>query len=118
MTIAKTKVSRRGFVGGSAALSASAVLGGLFAGPMVKTAAASASAIATKPHNAYPAFAYHCSLVHKAMSDKLTRIVADPNISAADTSKALRTTFCPCCSTQINASYPVVPWSQLAKAYG
>ena len=51
---------------------------------------------------------HHCSLVHKAMSDKLTRIVADPAISAEETNRALRTTRCPCCDTQINASYPAI----------
>lgn len=108
-------ISRRSFVGGTAAVGAGAVLSGLFGGPIVKTASAAFPKGGNAPVNLID---YHCSLVHKSMSDKLTRIVADPTISAAETSKALRTTFCPCCHTQINASYPVVPLAEMGKAYG
>ncbi|MGB7286386.1 MAG: hypothetical protein WBC71_05600 [Salaquimonas sp.] len=118
----KGTVSRRGFVAGGAAAgvaaSAAGVLGGLFGGPIATATAKTITSVAAKPHGSYPFFAYHCSLVHKAMGDKLTRIVADPNISAEETNKALRSTFCPCCDTQISASYPVVPWSEIGKAYG
>ena len=111
MNLTQKPVSRRGFVAGGSALGASAVLGTLF-GPGIASAAASivpaASQISTAAGGPYPFFVYHCILVHKAMSDKLTRIVADPAISREETALALRTTRCPCCNTQINASFPAV----------
>jgi hypothetical protein len=111
MTLSSKTISRRGFVSGTTAIGASAVLGALF-GPSLATAAAKAvptvAPAGVAANGTYPFFVYHCSLVHKAMSDKLTRIVADPAISVEETNKALRSTRCPCCDTQINASYPAI----------
>lgn len=114
----RSNISRRKFVSGTAAIAATGVTASLFASSAVKAAVPATKGIASGPYGPVDLAKYHCSLVHKAMSDKLTRIVADPNISSADTAQALKTTFCPCCSTQINASYPVVPWQELGKAYG
>lgn len=112
MTLSSKTISRRGFVSGTSAIGASAVLGALF-GPSLATATAKltpaiAPVKAAVANGQYPFFVYHCSLVHKAMSDKLTRIVADQAVSVEETNKALRSTRCPCCDTQINASYPAV----------
>ena len=108
-----TSVSRRKFVRGAGAASAAAALSSLFG---------IAPALATgrlNPSSALSASSrIQCALVHPQMSEKLMRIVADPEVSAAETSLALRTTRCPACNTQITASYPIVPWSEIAKAYG
>ena len=108
MNLTQKPVSRRGFVAGGSALAATAVFGAHL-GPAVASAASGVvsttsplSGLSGRPHQL---FAYHCALVHKAMGDKLTRIVADPAISREETTLALRTTRCPCCNTQISASF-------------
>ncbi len=104
----KAGVSRRQFVGGSSAIAASAALSGLFAAPsMAKAAISGPFSGAGISKQTYPLFVYHCKLVHKAMGDKLTRIVTDPAISEFDTNLALRTTRCPCCDTQIHPGFSV-----------
>lgn len=114
-------MNRRKFVRGAAAAGAASATVTLFGGTIARAAIAAPQESAIKASvssGPVDLARYHCSLVHKAMSDKLTRIVADPDVSNKDTALALRTTFCPCCNTRINASYPVAPWSELGKAYG
>jgi hypothetical protein len=114
-------MNRRKFVRGAAAVSAAGATSALFGGTIARAAVGASQGgmiSGMAPGGPVDLAKYHCSLVHKAMSDKLTRIVADPNVSSRDTAHALKTTFCPCCKTQINASFPVVPWSELGKAYG
>ncbi len=96
-------LTRRTFVGGTTATIALGVTGGLFS---TKTSHAGTSANQLARHAPHDLFAHHCRLVHKAMGEKLTAIVADPQISDQETSLALRTTFCPCCKTRISARYP------------
>lgn len=107
MTDTIPQINRRAFVGGAGAVAAAGVTGALFSGSAAKAAVLGGTdTVATAPHDL---FAHHCSLVHKAMSDKLTAMVANPAVSAEETSLALRTTFCPCCNTQISANYPATP---------
>ena len=118
-------ISRRKFVRGAASVTAAGATAALFGGSMAKAAAGIGRVAPTGvigngigANGSVDLFKHHCSLVHKAMGDKMTRIVADPDISSRDTAHALRTTFCPCCKTQINASFPAVPWNEIGKAYG
>ncbi|WP_075996554.1 twin-arginine translocation signal domain-containing protein [Salaquimonas pukyongi] len=45
-----------------------------------------------------------CSHLHAAMADALSQTIADPSIGAEATARAIRTSFCPCCDTQIGAA--------------
>jgi len=117
-------MNRRAFVSGSTSMAAVGVTASLFATgavkampPAIKSAKGSTHVVGGT-NGPIDLAKYHCSLVHKAMSDKLTRIVADPNVSSSKTAHALKTTFCPCCQTQITAAFPVVPWREIGKAYG
>lgn len=84
-------ISRRRFVGGtlaSGALAGSAVLMGL-GNPVT----ASAGITGRK-----------CRHQHVAMAQALSQTIADPSIGAEATARAIRTSFCPCCGTQIGAA--------------
>ena len=105
------KLTRRDFVGGLAAGGAAAVgLGFVSVSPakaarrIVPTGGSGRRIVATShPHQL---FEHHCKLVHRTMGEKLTRIASDPSISNEVKTVALRTTKCPCCNTQISASFP------------
>ena len=45
-----------------------------------------------------------CRLRHASMAEKLSQTIADPSVNAEATALAIRTSFCPCCGTQIGAS--------------
>jgi len=104
-------MSRRRFVSATATLGAATGLGVMFGGAPAsaarrigpKSGSGRKIVAANKPHQL---FEHHCKLVHKAMSDKLSEIIADPAISEEATSLAIRTTSCPCCNTRISASLP------------
>lgn len=108
------ELTRRGFVGGA---TAAVAVTGMFGGPVAKAVAGSMPKRAMTRYKPVSLTAYHCSLVHAAMSAKLARTVADPAISAKDTAKALKSTRCPCCDTQITANLAAVQGRKPGKMY-
>lgn len=90
------QITRRRFVGGT--LAGGAVLTGV-AGPVFAAAKSGATNLATGARGG------DCHLRHAAMSEKLSRTIADPSVDAGATALAIRTSFCPCCGTQIGAGF-------------
>ena len=90
------QITRRRFVGG--ALAGGAVLTGLAmpAFAVAKTGATGLVAVETGGD---------CHLRHAAMAEELSRTIADPAVDAGATALAIRTSFCPCCGTQIGAGF-------------
>ncbi|MCB1415594.1 MAG: hypothetical protein KDJ64_04195 [Nitratireductor sp.] len=89
------QISRRRFVGGT--LAGGAVLMGI-AAPAFATAKAGIAGLATGGAGG------DCRLRHASMAEKLSQTIADPSVNAEATALAIRTSFCPCCGTQIGAS--------------
>ena len=90
------QITRRRFVGG--ALAGGAVLTGI-AAPAFAAAKSGAARLAAGKTGG------DCRLRHAAMAEKLSRTIADPTVDAGATALAIRTSFCPCCGTQIGAGF-------------